>query len=183
MLQTSLIDSTLDKYRKLKKFDASVNKLKQDLANYCIDYIRSYYPEKVFTALAGDSLNVMIKQGDVDFWYRDISKIPRLNRSISFLVSEFFYDIRKIPILSSGYTLPYFFDDTDILFDSEKNVEFRKMFPEFVKNFMEKFADLMLFAYECSKKLKALKDTLSEKEATLTSIKLNYPELYNLIKA
>ena len=48
---------------------------------------------------------------------------------------------------------------------------------------MEKFANLILFAYECSKKLRALRSVLSKKEATLTSIKENYIELYNLIKS
>ena len=182
MLQTSLINSTVDKYRKLKNFDAEVNRLKQDLANYCNNYIKSYYPERVFTALAKDTKGIIIKQREIDFWYRDLSKIPGLDSSIVSIATEFFYDIRKIPVASSQL-LPFFFDAEDIVYDGEKNRKFREEFPEFTKTFMEKFANLILFAYECSKKLRALRSVLSKKEATLTSIKENYIELYNLIKS
>ena len=182
MLQTSLINSTVDKYRKLKNFDADVDKLKQDLANYCNDYIKSYYPERVFAALAKDTTGIIIKQREIDFWYRDISKIPGLDSSIVSIATEFFYDIRKIPVALS-LPLPFFFTAEDIVFDGEENKAFREKFPEFTKIFKEKFANLILFAYECSKKLRAIRSVLSEKEATLTSIKENYIELYNLIKS
>ena len=181
MIQTSLIDSTLEKYRKLKNFDAEIDKLRQELATYCINYIKSYYPENIFTLLAKGSKS-MIPQRDIDFWYRDVSVLPGLDSSIISTASEFFYSkIRKIPM--SSHKLPLFFTAEDIICGTEECKNFREKFPEFTKTFIEKYTALVLFAYDCAKRLRMLRTVLANQEATLTSIKENYIELYNLIKS
>lgn len=182
MLQGSIVVSTLGKYRTLKNFDAEINNLMQDLVNCCVDYINGYFPKDVIEKAKLGPSNVLRLQRDLDIYYcYDLSKFKKLNRAAFNEAAEYFPTIRNIPL--GAQNLPLFVDSSTIFSSGEDHDKFAAEFPEFIKMFKDKYSEMVLRAQKYSQKLKALSKVLSSKEATLTLIKENYPELYNLIKS
>ena len=184
MLQNKVIKGTIKKYIKLKGFDTGFNKLKDDLIKYCVDYIKSEIPQEIQDLATSGKTKSVIYQEDLYLYYYYAHKILETGSNISKYRSadKYFnlcaFDLKK-------YSLPRFFDLEDITGagDTEEGKAFRKKYKEFVKTFKEKYLALVDYAYEKTKKLEALENVLSNEKATLTTIKANYIELYNLIKS
>lgn len=182
MLQRDLVNDTLGKYRKLKNFDAEIDKLLQEVTDCCKDYINSVFPKEVLEQ-AKNSSSVLRLQDDLNVYYYYTLPFKEITTDMVRLAADFFPKTDTIPLRSLD--LPLLFSSYD-LFSSRNDAsgaEFRKRHPEFIKNFGEKYTKMIKRAYEYSKKLVALRTVLMSKEATLTRIKENYPELYNLIKS
>jgi hypothetical protein len=182
MLQRDLINDTLEKYRKLKNFDVEIDKLLQEVTDCCESYINSIFPKEVLEQ-AKKSSSVLRLQDDINIYYYYTPPFKGITTEMIRLAGDFFPKTTTIPLQS--LSLPLLFSSYD-LFSSRNDscgVEFRKRHPEFIKNFGEKYSKMIECACKYSKKLVALRTVLSSKEATLTRIKENYPELYNLIKS
>lgn len=176
MLQNKLIEKTIEKYSKLKGFDVEFNRLKADLVNFCVNYIKDLYPQEVFDYKTGGYVK---KQGDIYFWSH--SCVDGISDE-KFTNAYEFFDIANIPL--SAFNLPFLCDSycfTD--YKDDRRSKFRKDFSDFVKGFEERYIEMVKYATKCSKSLRILKKILKHPEATLTSIKNNYSELYTLIKS
>lgn len=184
MLQNKVIKETIKKYIKLKGFDTEFNKLKDDLVNYCVDYIKSTVPQEIQDLAASGKTKSVIYQEDLYLYYYYSQKLLGTGSNISkYRAADKYFNLCVFEF--KKYSLPRFFDLEDITGagDTEEGKAFRKEYKEFVKTFKEKYLTLVDYAYEKTKKLEALEKVLLNEKATLTTIKANYIELYNLIKS
>lgn len=179
MLQSKIVKETAKKYIKLKGFDAEFNKRKADLIKYCVDYIKNTIPQEIQDLAASKTPSVLYQQ-DLNFYYWNVQKMPGVT-TVKFNLADKYFDIRDFGF--KKYSLPRFFEAEDLTRDNDNNKEFRKTYKEFTKTFIQKYLDLIDYAYEVAQKVQALESVLLNEKATLTTIKANYKELYNLIKS
>lgn len=176
MLQNKLINKTIEKYSKLKGFDVEFNKLKTDLVNFCVNYIKGLYPQEVFDY---KTRGYAKKQGDLYFWsHGGVAGVS----DKEFISAHEFFNVSEIPLAT--FDLPFLCDSycfTD--YKDDYRSKFREDFSDFIKGFEERYTEMVKYATKCAKSLRILKKILKHPEATLTSIKNNYSELYTLIKS
>lgn len=182
MIQNSVINRTIKKYIKLKGFDVEFNKLKNDLVTYCVDYIKSHVPQEILD-LASAGNKVIVYQSDVNIYRWDAKGIIKGLAETEYSTASEYFGIDTLEF--KKYSLPHFFSVSDLskLRDKEKSEEFVKNYSDFVETFKEKYLALIKYAAEAGRKANRIKVVLSNSTATLTLIKENYRELYNLIKS
>lgn len=151
----------------------------KELLDFCVDHIKSHYTKELFDFYnkdrAGNSdTRVTEDQEDIRFSYWELDSRAA---SITDVPVEDIYEVRNyfpnaFCLGFKSLNLPKFFDRS-----------YADLPKEFLTPFKEKTTALAVEINNCMKEIKALKETLMDPKMTLTSIKKDYPELYNLIKS
>lgn len=180
MINRTLIKETVDKYIAQRKMAAAVGAKNKELVDFCVDFIKSYYTQELFDfykedkAKGGSGPRVTNDQGDLTFGYWDLD--TKSSGITDVVVKDMSGARRYFPsalsLKLSAFGLPEFFDGP-----------YSELPKEFLIPFKEKVTALAIQINNCMEEINALNDTLMDPGMTITSIKKEYPELYQLIKS
>ena len=179
MINRTLIRETLGKYVAQRNMVAAVDDKNKKIVDFCVDYIKANYTQDLInfynedkTKLREDRLT--LDQEDVSFGYWELesskSEITSVPIEDRYEANKYFSGAFTLSLKSFG--LPRFFSGS----------AWTDLPEDFLKPFKEKVTGLVVQVNACMKEISALEKTLMDPTMTLTSVKKDYPELYNLIK-